>query len=478
MFRDQLKRFFYRMKVTSYDGQHTIELPESILKLITDVTISEASYSDADGGYPSLAITLNETLTSPAPGAILDLRFDSEQGFTYISKDEMESGLYRSKRDTSAKPQPVVFVFGGNNKIEIEWGLLEPTKVSRKREFSIQSVNVQGGGNGHGTVTINAMDGRMTATKINIDKGISYVDPVRHYSLKQVLWFVTRAMGIELWFDGQHVNAKPPFAKEFVAKRTQIGGDTAPADPSTPIVHPRGMSLHEFVKDLANEYSSAYEYGRDQFSGKEALYFTYREMRYKSVDRTFSYKSTDDVVLSYKVDSVEGSFNPVTGASSTVDGGEISASLYMQLVEADNKQGGAQKQATDKVPQPANPNQVKQVKDNLDRNYVGQSVTSPSNDPAAVQNEAESLYAKSRYMSALNLTTLGHPDYKPGLIQMENIGRRYSKKYRMFTVQHKLNNSGYQCTWSGMSHYDTDAGVNADDAARSNQESAILQIVK
>ncbi len=459
------------MKVTSFDGQHTLELPESILRLITDVTISESSYSDTEATYPSLSLTLQETLYNPAPGAILDLRFDSEKGFTYVSKDEMESGMTRSKRDTKAQSQPVIFLFAGNNKIEIEWGLLYPKKVSRKREFTIQTFSVQGGGSGHGTVSITAMDGTLQGKKANIDKGISFVDPVRHNTLKQVLWYLCESIGHHLQFDGERVANFPPFTDKFVAERLEKGGDTAPPDPSAPITMPKGMSVHEFVKDLANEYSSAYEYDTDPVTGKPLLVFTYREQRYKKVDRTFTYKSTDDVIMNYKIDSVEGMFNPTTGASSTVDGGGINASMTaVQMVTDDTK-------SPDKIANPGNPADKARMVNVLERNYVGQSITTPAKTTEAVQNEAESLHAKHKYNTSLALTTVGHPDYKPGLITMQNIGRRYSKKYRMFTVQHKLSNSGYVCSWSGMSHYDTDAGVNADDAAKLNSPATTLMLV-
>lgn len=475
MLQDQLKRFFYRMKVKSYDGQHELELPESILRLVTDVTISESSYSDTEATYPSLTLVLNETAYNPTPGAILDLRFDTEKGFSYVSKDELESGTYRSRRNTEAKPSPVVFLFAGNNTIEIEWGLLQPVRASRKREFTIQTVNMTGGSNGHGTVNITAMDGSLQAKKFNIDNGISWIyGPLKPYSLKQVLWFVTRALNMELWFDGQHVNREPPFTSKFVPVRTEVGGDTAPPDPAAPILQPRGMSFHEFVKDLANEYSSSYEFGVDPFTGKEALYFTYREMRYKNVDRIFTYKSTNDVVLNYKIDSIEGSFNPIAGAIGVADGTQISSSTEsIALVKNDVKIEGKNQKVDDKVKPPSDPNDVNRVDYVLDRKYTGQSVVTPSKEPEAVQNEAESLHAKNKYNTAINLTTVGHPDYKPGLILMQNIGRRYSKKYRMFTVQHKLGNSGYTCSWSGMSHYDTDAGVNADEAAKNNATTEI-----
>lgn len=484
MLQDNLRRFFYRMKVTSFDGQHTAELPESILRLITDVTISESSYSDTEATYPSLSLTIQETLYSPAPGAILDLRFDSEKGFTYVSKEEMESGLTRSKKDSKAQPQPVIFLFAGNNKIEIEWGLLHPKKVSRKREFTIQTFSVQGGGSGHGTVNITAMDGTLQGKKANVDEGIPFMStqvPLKPVpsTLKQVLWTVCKSLDHHLQFDGARVADYPPHTDKFIANRTEVGGDTAPPDPAAPIRMAKGMNVHSFIKDLANEFSSSYEYDKDPVTGKPLLVFTFREQRYSNVDWQFSYKSTNDVIMNYKTDSVEGVFNPTAGASSTGEGEVLKAEVYALPLTAghDNTASAQASKVPDKIAQPADPADVVRMTNILHRNYVGQSVTTPANTPEAVQNEAESLYAKNKYMTSLALTTLGHPEYKPGLIQMRNIGRRYSKKYRMFTVQHKLGNSGYICSWSGMSHYDTDAGVNADDAAKENSNTTV-QLVK
>jgi hypothetical protein len=476
MRRDQFNRFFYRIKITSFDGQHSATLPEEVLRLLDDVTISEASYSDAQSVPPSLTLTFKETSYLPEsagltpsntghgmitnrPGSVLDLRFDSEKGFTYVSKAEMESGITRSRRTQNAKPQPVIFLFKGGNRIEVEWGLLSPRK-SRTSSFTISTISVQGGGSGHGTVSITALDGLMNAQKTHIDRGYVYKDAAgTPRTLKQTLFMVSQQLGCELEFDGAKVDRLPPMTTKFVAKRTQTGGDTAVPDPTAPITHHKGLSLHDFVKDLANEFSSSYEFYVDPITKKQVLKFTYREVRYGDVSHTFTYKSTDDIVLNYKIDSIEGLYNPVTGAASTVDGGDKNQLFYSQKVKHND---------VDKVERPLNPEDNDRVKKSIERNYVGYSETVPAKTDDAIDNHVTSLNDKTKYNSSISLTTLGDPSYRPGLVQVNNIGVRFSKKYRMFSVQHKLNNSGYLCTWSGMSHFAAEGGVNADDAAKAN----------
>jgi hypothetical protein len=500
MLRDQQKNYFYRMKISSPDGSQSAELTEELLRLVTSVTISESSYSDDTQTFPTLTLTLQETSYLPEdnffnslnpkvrgqitnrPGSILDLRFDSEKGFTYVSKEEMESGTSRSSRTQSSTSQPVVFLFGGNNKIEIEWGLLQP-KMSRKRIFTLTTLNVSGGGSGHGTVTITALDGMHTAQKVQLSQGKVFANPANKQpnTLKQVLFQVTRVLDYDLEFDGALVTDFPPFTSTYIQNRTAKGGDTAPSDPERPIVLTRNMNLHEFIRELANSYSSAYEYDTDPKTGRIKLVFTPRDRKYGKVDYTFTYKDPSGNVLSYKIDSVEGQFNPSTTSSSTSNGElvqEVTESV--QTVIQDTKQNTPTKTSnagnfTPKVPASKNANLDDRLAAILQgAKATGVSETYPSNNPQALQQHNKSLYESRKFLSMITLVTTGNPNYKPGLAKMENIGLRYSTFYRMFTVQHTLNTSGYTCTFNGKSQFmGGDAGVDAGEEAKSNASEKI-----
>lgn len=484
MFRDQIKNYFYRMKITSPDGSQSAELTEDILRLVTSVNISESSYSDDSQTYPTLSLTLQETSYLPEdnsfnttnanirgqitnrPGSILDIRFDSEKGFTYVSKEELESGRTRNSRTQSNTDQPVVFLFGGNNKLEIEWGLLSP-KTSRKRTFTITTLSMQGGGTGHGTVTITALDGMHLAEKITPSQGKVFANPTNGQpnTLKQVLFQVTRVLDYDLEFDGEPVNSFPPFTSTFVPLRTAKGGDTAPPDPKYPITLPRHMNLHDFVKSLANEYASAYEYDTDQKTGRTKLIFSPRNIKYGNPAATFTYKGTKGDVLSYKIDSVEGQFNPTTSTGAVTEGAaEVTTKVSEQVVLQDTGN------TSPKVPAPLSSNVRSRVEEILGATALGKGETHPSKSESAIDNHNSNLYESNKYISVISLVVIGDPTYKPGLYKVNNIGLRYSTFYRMFTVQHTLNASGYICTFNGKSQFiGGEAGVDAGNSAKENK---------
>jgi hypothetical protein len=505
MFRDQQKNFFYRMKISSPDGNQSAELTEELLRLVTNVIISESSYSDDTQVYPTLTITLNEASWLPEdnsfntlnpsirgqftnrPGSILDIRFDSEKGFTYVSKEEMESGTTRSSRTQSNVTQPVVFLFGGNNKLEIEWGLLSP-RISRKRTFTITTINVSGGGSGHGTVSITALDGMQQAQKIQLSQGKVFANPATKQpnTLKQVLFQVTRILDYDLEFDGKLVTEFPPFTDVYVPNRTEIGGDTAPPDPKHPIVLTRHTKLHDFVSNLANEYSSAYEYDNDPKTGRTKLIFTPKGIKYGTVNYTFTYKDPKGGMLTYKIDSVEGMFNPTASTSGVVDGeAQEDVTSAEQLVVQNTKQTTQESNSdktneSPKVPAARDPKAIERINQAIPGLIsVGSSVTHPSNERQALEQHSSSMYDKNKFVSMITVTHLGNPNYRPGLAKINNIGLRYSTYYRMFTVQHTLNNSGYICTFNGKSQFiGGDSGVDAGEAAKGDKFTVVKLIEK
>lgn len=512
MLRDQLKNFFYRMKVSSPDGSQSAELTNEILRMMTEVVISESSYSDDSQTYPTLTITLNEAswlpednsfnTTNPRirgqftnrPGSILDLRFDSEKGFTYVSKEEMESGQTRADRTQAGVVQPVIFLFGGNNKIEVEWGLLYP-KISRKRTFTITTINMSGGGSGHGKVQITGLDGLHEATKTTLSQGKVFANPTNKQpnTLKQVLFQVALILDYDLEFDGALVTQFPPATSTYVPERTAVGGDTAPPEPNRPIVLTRHMNLHEFIMQLAQDYSSSYEYDTDPKTGRTKLIFKPRNVTYGSVNYTFTYKDPNGVMLEYKLDSVEGQISPASSVSSAGDGELAQETTFAQQVVVKNT--GTTEQTTNssqssvrsteqnftpKIPPAQNTEIVQRINSAIPGLIrVGSSETHPSQSAEALQQKTSRNYESGKYVTMLSMTTLGDPRYRPGLAKVNNIGLRYSTFYRMFTVQHNLRTSGYTCTFNGKSQFlGGEAGIDAGEAAKSNTQEKVQLLKK
>ena len=101
--------------------------------------------------------------TTNRTGALIDLRFDSEKGFTYVTPQELQSGNTESSRTQSRQSEPVSFMFSNNNIVDITWGYLESRvsgqggrlvpRTSRSRRFKIGTVNYVTGSGGN-TLTL------------------------------------------------------------------------------------------------------------------------------------------------------------------------------------------------------------------------------------------------------------------------------------------------------------------------------------
>src|SRR5690606_7789205 len=127
MYRDKLKNFFYDITISTPDGKKSARLTDTLLNLCTGVSIVESVSSEEEGdGASSLTLSFIEADYLPddldktpaegtasrgyitnRTGALIDLRFDSEKGFTYVTPQELQSGLTESSRTKSNTKEDV-----------------------------------------------------------------------------------------------------------------------------------------------------------------------------------------------------------------------------------------------------------------------------------------------------------------------------------------------------------------------------------
>jgi len=120
MYRNESKNFFYDISISTPDGKKSVRLTDTLLKLCDKVDIMEAVATEESDGASSLTISFIEADFLPddldktpaegisgrgyltnRTGALIDLRFDSEKGFTYVTPEELQSGLTQSSRSKS-----------------------------------------------------------------------------------------------------------------------------------------------------------------------------------------------------------------------------------------------------------------------------------------------------------------------------------------------------------------------------------------
>jgi len=487
--KENSKNFFYDLEVISYDGKRTAKLTPQIKRLIEAVEIQETEATGGSGGQEltnAVTITMTETDYLPQdgglrpqdprvfgqitnrPSSLLDLRFDSEKGYTFVSKEEVESGITDAARNQLTKEEPVIFLFQKRNRLRVTWGYLEPYS-SRTEEYEITIASVEGSQSGHGKVTVQALNREIELRRAFPENGITFIlDPERNIkeqqtpvipfqklSLKQTLFKVTEAMGLKLIFDGEEVRRYPPGTDKYDELREE-GDDSAP--PDKPFRITSKMSYYEFIKQLADDFQS-YVSVRT-INDEQTLVFNKTSLVFSEPRETLTYKDKDGLVLNYKIKDESGLFDSPNSGFSIADDGIKKDSRYVnqQLVKDDVK-----------TPKRTNTDNNERHNYVLRKPRVGKSEAIPSNgneDKLAQQVDSES-YSRS-YFNTIDLTLIGDPLFIPGTYEVQNVGARYSGEYKMFGVKHSLSTSGYEIQMQGKRNSTSEGGI----SARSQQDEA------
>jgi len=491
-YRDESKNFFFDVKVSTPDGKKSARLTDTIMRMCAKADIMEAIASEQLGeGASSLTLTFMEADLLPddlnktpaegvegrgyitnRTGALIDLRFDSEKGFTYVTPEELESGYTQSSRTQSAKSEPVAFMFSHNNEIEITWGHLEP-KVSRKRKFKIGTVNYSTGASGN-TLTIQAYTLQQDLGKLQLNEGKAFVDKQgQAKSIKQALYDISAVFGARLMFDGELVNRPPGVRPDnFILDRSQVGGDTLPTTEGTPLYLTRNQKMDDWIKELANKYNSTYEVYDDPFTGEPVIDFSAESLRFKKVIRSINYRDPKGVMLEFQFNTIAGEVDKSSAASAIGDDSVASAE-YQAVRMTDGRSEGTQPKAFDTT---SGADYNSRANDILERDLNGASITTPSDSVSSVGAAAFNSTNERSFLGFITVKVVGHPDFRPDVMKIEGVGVRASTTYRFFQVQHSLSASGYVCTMQGKTQESVEQGVDNLDELKQNEDYVVARL--
>lgn len=484
-YRDESKNFFYDITISTPDGKKSARLTDTLLNLCNSVSIVESVASEEEGaGASSLTLSFIEADYLPddldktpaqgtagrgyitnRTGALIDLRFDSEKGFTYITPEELQSGLTDSSRTKSRTSENVSFLFSNNNILEITWGQLEP-RTSRTRLFKIGTVTY-GTGSGGNSLNIQAYTLQKDLSRVKVDEGKVWTDPSGNpQSLKQILYSIAYVFGARLEFDEQSVTARPTQAPSaYIFDRTTVGGDTKVSTDGTPAYLLRSQSIDYWLKQLARQYNSAYEIYEDPIVKIPVIKFTGNAIRYKKVVQTFNYRDPSGIMLDFQYNTISGEVGRESSASA-VDENGLAESEYKTVQLTDGRQAQTPPKTFDSIPLVYN----ERAREELKRDLVGHSVTTASTTESSVKTEAGNRTLKSSFMGFITVKLIGHPDLQPNVYGIDGVGVRASTTYRMFQVEHNLSASGYICTMQGKTQESVDQGDLNSDLLKENDE--------
>lgn len=490
-FRNESKNFFYDISISTPDGKKVVRLNQTLLKLCDKVDIMEAVASEETDGASSLNISFIEADFLPddldktpatgvsgrgyitnRTGALIDLRFDSEKGFTYVTPEELQSGLTRSSRTANSKPEEVKFLFSANNYIEITWGNLEP-KTSRTRRFQIGTVNYSTGSGGN-SLTLQCYNLQKDLARVKVNEGITFVDKEgKPKSLKQIVQSIAYVFGARLEFDGEEVEGKPlTYNGGYLLDRTTIGGDTNVSTDGSPAYLLRSQSIDYWLRDLARKFNSTYEVYEDPFvAGVPVIKFTANAIRWKKVIRTLNYRDPNGIMLEFQFNTIAGEVSKESSASA-VDENGVAESEYVTARLTDGRSSTVPAKTFEDI----KICYQDRAKEELQRNLVGNSTTSPSTSVSSVVNQAQNSTIMNSFMGFITVKTIGHPDFQPDVMNIQGVGVRASTTYRFFQVQHSLSASGYICTMQGKTQESIDQGVDNIDQLKDNTEYIVARL--
>lgn len=494
MYRDESRNFYYDIKITSPDGKRSARLTQNILKLCNKIDIVEALVSGGKQGEmstPSATVNFIEADFLPdsgnktpiegvdgrgyitnRTGALIDLRFDSEKGFTYVTPQELESGYTKSSRTKSNESEPVIFLFDYNNKIEITWGHLEP-RTSRTVRFKIGAVNYASGQGGN-VLSLQCVPTALDMSRTKLNEGKLFVDNEgKPETLKQILYTISLVFGARLEFDGNDVPTKPDPSTTYVLNRTIVGGDTLPSEDGAPVQFVRQKDLHSQVAKLAKDYNSIYEIYDDPITGTPVIKFTSEAIRFEKVDYELNYRDPDGVMLDFQLSTVAGRTDKSTSTSAISEKGRAGSEyVEVQVTDGRSRNTGEVPRTFDPIPLVYN----ERARKLLSRELYGDSKTAPSTDRSELEAMSDTGTRNSSYMSTLGFKTVGHPDFTPGVYDIKGIGVRHSTTYRVFTVQHSMSSAGYTCSMQGKTQKTVESGVSNQEQLKGNNEYESVQL--
>jgi len=487
MNRADSKNPFYRIEVTSYDGLRKAALTENIQRLITSIELLETTTTGEDDGTNQLTVNFSQTHYLPEdgglrpqaskvfgeitnrPNAILDLRFDSEKGFTFVSKDELETEQTNRTRTVNRKQEPIVFLFQEQNIIEITWGYLEPYSA-RTRKFRITSVEATGDATNDGKIKLICTDMSFQETETSPNNGVIFQEEVsgktENLTLKQTLFKVADAFDLKLIYNERDVDKMPDGKDTTLDPNNPESAfivDKLPTDKAFRI--PRGMTYRQFLNDLAARYQSRIEYDTDS-DGKQVVRFISITKLFKTPIQTLSYKNPDGLMKNYKIVALDRYGITKTSVGSV----ENEQELYVptQVTEANEQ-----------LSQVFDENAEARIQKSLGVKTSGFSETrpKPSEDKAedTIEETANQVSNSMVYTTTIEVNTVGHPDFKPRTFVIDNIGVRYSGEYRMLTITHVIGLNGYECKMVGNRAEVSEGGVEASTYV-GNQEFVKTQV--
>lgn len=501
---------FYEIEVSDATGKRKVKLPHHILRLIDKVEIVEAFASPENmKGATTGVISFVEGSREPASqdstlgtsglyqlsedgsgidmnisgsitnrvGSIVDLRFSGTSGITFLSESEKTTGTLSPKlletvegkkksRKYSHEPENPKFLFDAYNKVKITWGYKEDPKSLRSIILSIINVETAFSDSGPTTINLQLSDYGAVMNQITPKNAVEFGDivPIKGNAIIEIKDIKTETL----------IRKIAEKTGTSVIVSSNIPADVL--DKSKQKVWIKGESFHEFLSRLAAEKNCYYKVITNPKTEKPTIYFVKRDdFELKpplARDKYFflEYKHPGSLIKSVTVNA--DFVNPTGAATGAIDsnGEQIQVDEEVGVLQFKNKEGQV---VTDPTSDPF----PKAVVDSfLGGNYTGYLTLTPNENLKYHEDRARVEADKAARLVQIDLITLGYPKFTPGVYNIGNIGLRYTGKYRILTVTHTIDSSGYVCRMNGSTHSLANGGTKIPDATPGKEQEQTIEV--
>lgn len=496
----QFKTPYYELEIAPGPKGPFVKMPYQISRLISKVEIMQASgtpdtcmqttinivfatgsrepfqtlNTSPAGLYDTGTGNTNDAFTN-AVSMLTDLRFSFEGGSVGLTSLISEgvaaiSGLAEeglatltgqsADKITTTKQKATKtnsYLFKEGNAVRLTWGYKELQKEKNVTMAVIRMVQVDYPENDMPMLTITCQTAFANGEKIAPMKAQTYwkkipggFDPTagvtykfKAMSTQEVVKKICDDAGMDLIISPQ-----------LTASRSEE---------DTHITWPAGMTLIEFLSDLAGRHNAVLDMRYNAKNGKPTVAFVSRTDFYGTTilpQEFFHFKRNGSLLKSV---NIRADFGAQTGAGllGMDTKGQVvgHAAEVPETIHLTNAKDGYIVD-TNTVKKEA---EFKQLSDKVSNGTVvhkaGYTPEVKKSDNLKNNTSSAAACAVHKNLINIEMTSIGHPLLRPGSIRLNGIGRRYSGIYRILTITHVLDSSGYICRMTGTGNLMGEGGV-------------------
>lgn len=501
----EYKTPYYTIEIgDSNAGNKLFKLPYQIGRLVEKIEIIETLEQDS---YTAMTLTFVEGSREPSstaaslgtkglyqvtsdgknvdrsisglitnrPGSVVDLRWNGAGGITHLTSAEQKAGAVDNtpQKDVEGKVvtrkhnnehSKITFLLQERNLVRVTWGYLEQGQKKRSISGYIATIHTSFSDTGMTITTVTCLPTRSFMDQLAINKGkkfgvrktikgnsiVDFTDNEPYTLLKGI----ADKMGVASLISKNLLGPTIDNGKQ----KMWIGGE----------------SFKQFMDRLASEHHCMWDMIPNPKTGKDTLVFI------KMTDFMSKLVITDRDLTTWKAPgsliknlTIECDYTNIVGAmikgvdkdkSNSGEGNDYDTEMGLFK----NKAGQIEQQvpahpATSGNPIPAANSTYNNI---AEGDMSGRVEYHPTTNPDKRAGAALAMIGENDRTVVVSFAMIGYPFITPGAVEFRNIGVRYSGKYRVMTVTHTLDSSGYTVSGKAIAYTLPKGGVTTAESPK------------